>query len=117
MRRRNPTARMETTIIGSLSDPKTTEIDVKKNRPGQRERRKKWTEMYGRKAKHLSEESAPRGAEGASKTGKTFGKKPYKTSKPTIELMHPSWEAKRQLANKLSTTAFQGTKIKFDDDE
>ena len=115
--RRNPTARMETTIIGSLSDPKTTEIDVKKNRPGECERRKKWAEMYGRKAEHLNEKNTPRGAEGTSKTDKTFRKKPSRTSKPTIELMHPSWEAKRQLANKLSTATFQGTKIKFDDDE
>lgn len=111
MKRRNPRSKMETTIIGSLSDPKATEIEVKKNRPGQRERRKQWEETYGREANHLIGNGTLEGMEDNSKADKIYTKKASKS----IEPIHPSWEAKRQLRDKLASSSFQGTKIKFND--
>ena len=101
-------------------------FSTKKNRPGQRERRKKWEEMYGKKAKHLNSSSVCKknpvkldqsdklkSIESAQKIMKRL-----KSSSNVREKEHPSWAAKRKQAadcNKIHM--FSGKKTIFNDSD
>lgn len=98
-------------FVGSLGEEQQRKP---KNRPGQAARRKLAEEKYGEKAKHLS----------AGKAKVTKPKRYYQDredekgiEKKSKEELHPSWQARREVKEKLSKVKFQGQKIKFDDDE
>ncbi|KAG0170049.1 hypothetical protein DFQ28_002638 [Apophysomyces sp. BC1034] len=91
----------------------------KKNRAGQRQRRKKWEAMYGVKANHLGEEESRREQR---KAVEIIKKKPKADMKEQFETMHPSWQAKRQQQEQIAMAmamsgATANKKIVFDDDE
>ncbi|CEI96965.1 hypothetical protein RMCBS344292_11108 [Rhizopus microsporus] len=102
---------------------KIYEGETKKNRPGQRQRRKQWEELYGRKANHISEQYKQREEKRLAnpnyKPKKKQEKKP-EIKKAPVEPMHPSWEAKRQqqemMSKALSGKVSSNNKIVFDDD-
>ncbi|KAL4216107.1 hypothetical protein AB4K20DRAFT_1877342 [Rhizopus microsporus] len=102
---------------------KIYEGETKKNRPGQRQRRKQWEELYGRKANHISKQYKQREEKRLAnpnyKPKKKQEKKP-EIKKAPVEPMHPSWEAKRQqqemMSKALSGKVSSNNKIVFDDD-
>ncbi|QLQ80186.1 hypothetical protein HG537_0D01870 [Torulaspora globosa] len=109
--------------------------EKRKNRRGQRARRKIWEKKYGRQAKHIQreiekehlerkrrqEEYEERVAKRAAKAKvlETQNTEPILENKTkTIcereKTEHPSWIAKREAEEKLKNTKFQGKKITFD---
>lgn len=113
-------------------------VSERKNRRGQRARRKIWEMKYGKGAKHLvkereekyakalkrHQEFEEREARRQTKRAK-FGEgsdsavqkpelaqKKFKAAVDSDKPLHPSWEAKRK--QKASITSFQGKKVKFD---
>lgn len=94
----------ESMFIGSLkANAKRHEgpQEEHKNRMGQRARRQLAEKLYGDKANHLKKPSKkPKQAEKKTKT-------------PHLSSNHPSWEAKRAEAQKLSKTKFAGNKVVF----
>ncbi|KAG1448329.1 hypothetical protein G6F56_008973 [Rhizopus delemar] len=99
---------------------KIYEGEKKPNRVGQRQRRKKWEELYGRKANHVvagyQKREEKRLANPDYKPKKIVS--PVKSSAPA-EPVHPSWEAKRQqqemMSKALSGKSSSNNKIVFDD--
>lgn len=110
--------------------------EKKKNRRGQRARRKIWEKKYGREAKHVQREvekehedrkrrqteyeervakraakSAAREVEEATRIDQRFIK-PVEKKAPQAE--HPSWVAKKEAEEKQKNAKFQGKKITFD---
>ncbi|KAG4304279.1 hypothetical protein PORY_002254 [Pneumocystis oryctolagi] len=111
---------------GYISDTNDSEIEseyeiinkVRKNRRGQRARRKIWEMKYGKNARHLKKNLL-----------QTEQKKPYKRNtrifnnnnnlidkkNEEIKPLHSSWEAARRLKKKESINIkFEGTKTKFE---
>ncbi|ORE09193.1 hypothetical protein BCV72DRAFT_202203 [Rhizopus microsporus var. microsporus] len=102
---------------------KIYEGETKKNRPGQRQRRKQWEELYGRKANHISEQYKKREEKRLANPDykpKKKQEKKLEIKKAPAEPMHPSWEAKRQqqemMSKALSGKVSSNNKIVFDDD-
>ena len=101
-------------------------LTVKKNRAGQRARRKQWEEKYGEKAKHLAgeqrkkkgEKRKPQKAEEGPSAQEIMKRlKAEEKVKRTERSEHPSWLAKKQQASKSAQIdVFTGTKTTFDDD-
>ncbi|KAI9246764.1 hypothetical protein BY458DRAFT_560511 [Sporodiniella umbellata] len=92
----------------------------KPNRVGQRQRRKQWEEMYGKKANHVVADYQKR----EEKRLANPNYKPKKVATPAMsrapaEPVHPSWEAKRQqqemMSKALSGQGSSNNKIVFDD--
>lgn len=109
--------------------------EKKKNRRGQRARRKIWEKKYGREAKHIQrevekehldrkrrqEEYEERVAKRAAKAvtvearkTETARQNAIKSSQEKEKSEHPSWIAKRDAEEKLKNSKFQGKKITFD---
>ncbi|KAJ2074315.1 hypothetical protein GGH13_001403 [Coemansia sp. S155-1] len=90
----------------------------RKNRPGQRARRQKFEQVYGKEANHiklLTKDKKPR--DKPKKHAPTSDAAPSKPSATatTAEQMHPSWEAKRRQKEILAQAKeVKGTKIVFD---
>lgn len=85
-----------------------------KNRPGQAARRKLAEEKYGERAKHLT----------AGKAKVTKSKRYHQDREESDGVkrnaaaqgeLHPSWQARREVKEKLSKVKFQGQRITFDD--
>ncbi|KAF7727229.1 hypothetical protein EC973_007841 [Apophysomyces ossiformis] len=95
----------------------------KKNRAGQRQRRKKWEALYGNKAKHLEEEKSKREQQKIMELVKKKSKPAAKAKSAEKEqpaFMHPSWQAKRQQQEMIAKAMSGQTtnkKIVFDDDD
>ncbi|KAI8967453.1 hypothetical protein BDF20DRAFT_928362 [Mycotypha africana] len=100
----------------------------KPNRPGQRQRRKQWEELYGKDAKHIQSEYEKREEK---RRAKPDYKPPKKKQAPaahrtkaapaaSAEPVHPSWEAKRMqeeiMSKALSGEGPKNNKIVFSDD-
>lgn len=90
-----------------------------KNRLGQRERRKQWEKLYGKKANHLKDEtktekSSERDQKKRRKQAIQNGRKQQVEVKPSSSL-HPSWEASRSKRKQESIVEFKGQKITFED--
>ncbi|CAL1713097.1 unnamed protein product [Somion occarium] len=128
------------------SDVEDAEVDAvdggtRKNRRGQRARRAIWEKKYGGNANHVKKQReenyrAPKGRQGQERHNPQSGGHPHGRStsgpsraQPSQNLqrsaeklkkeekpLHPSWEAKRRLKEKLnpSLVAPQGKKIIFD---
>ncbi|CAO3691189.1 unnamed protein product [Rhizopus stolonifer] len=99
---------------------KIYEGEKKPNRVGQRQRRKQWEELYGRKANHVVADYQKR----EEKRLANPDYKPKKIIKPVessahAEPVHPSWEAKRQqqemMSKALSGKGSSNNKIVFED--
>lgn len=115
--------------------------EKKKNRRGQRARRKIWEKKFGREAKHIQREVENDLAErkkrqveyearvvkrsakaadieakrAAGRENKENFEKSYKhPTKTELLSEHPSWVAKRNEEAKLKYAKFQGKKVKFD---
>lgn len=115
--------------------------EKKKNRRGQRARRKIWEKKFGREAKHIQREVENDLAErkkrqveyearvvkrsakaadieakrAADRENKENFEKSYKhPTKTELLSEHPSWVAKRNEEAKLKNAKFQGKKVKFD---
>lgn len=110
--------------------------EKKKNRRGQRARRKIWEKKYGRQAKHIQrevekehEDRKRRQVEYEERVVKRAAKaaardkeeairseqKPTKTiEKKSPQAEHPSWVAKKEAEEKRKNAKFQGKKITFD---
>ncbi|QSL66277.1 hypothetical protein MERGE_000655 [Pneumocystis wakefieldiae] len=88
----------------------------RKNRRGQRARRKIWELKYGKNARHLQIKRKELNLDKKIKSSynnknSVLINKEIKDAKP----LHPSWEAARSLKKKESSNIkFQGTKIKFE---
>ncbi|EMR09498.1 hypothetical protein PNEG_02086 [Pneumocystis murina B123] len=98
-------------------DPEYKVIDKpKKNRRGQRARRKIWEIKYGKNARHLQIKRKKLNSNKNIKLSynnknSALVSKNNKETKP----LHPSWEAARRLKKKESSNIkFEGTKIKFE---
>ncbi|KAI7899859.1 uncharacterized protein BX663DRAFT_519736, partial [Cokeromyces recurvatus] len=105
----------------------------KPNRPGQRQRRKQWEEMYGREANHIASAYKKREEKRLANPDYKPKKKkstPKPAPKPTLphkkdnipnEPVHPSWEAKRIqeeiMSKALSGQGLSNKKIVFDDND
>lgn len=106
-------------FVGSLSEGRRTtgkgssSFEERKNRPGQRERRKQWEQTFGHRAKHIVDKPKDR----LYRQKQVGSRKPQKADAEAPEAMHPSWEAKRQQRAKLANSTFQGIKTTFDKDE
>lgn len=91
-----------------------------KNRLGQRERRKQWEKLYGKKANHLKDEtktvekSSEWDQKKRRKQATQNGRKQQVEVKPSSSL-HPSWEASRSKRKQESIVEFKGQKITFED--
>ncbi|KAJ2864133.1 hypothetical protein GGH94_003127 [Coemansia aciculifera] len=92
----------------------------RKNRPGQRARRQKFEQVYGKEANHiklLTKDKKPRDKpKRLSPTSDAATPKPAAAAAAnTTEQMHPSWEAKRRQKEILAQAKeVKGTKIVFD---
>ncbi|KAJ2826214.1 hypothetical protein GGI24_002960 [Coemansia furcata] len=89
----------------------------RKNRPGQRARRQKFEQVYGKEANHiklLTKDKKPRDKpKRHATTGDAATPKPAAAS--ATEQMHPSWEAKRRQKEILAQAKeVKGNKIVFD---
>lgn len=104
----------------------------RKNRRGQRARRKIWEQKFGTKANHIikerklyaekrerkqkeyEERAAKRSAKAAAMAAVVppNGVEQQLRSSPTAD--HPSWIAKREAEAKLKNAKFEGKKVKFD---
>ncbi|KAI9023790.1 hypothetical protein CLU79DRAFT_118157 [Phycomyces nitens] len=101
------------------------ENEEKKNRPGQRQRRIVWEQMYGKTAKHLAGKRKDNQKGGKPKTGTKPSSAP--ASKPNNsglledDEMHPSWQAKRlqqeMMSKALSGEGSSNKKIVFDTED
>ncbi|KAI8876104.1 hypothetical protein K501DRAFT_289062 [Backusella circina FSU 941] len=98
----------------------------KKNRQGQRQRRKQWEEKYGRDANHIKKEYEKREEKRAANPDYRPKKKsePKKQTGPAAavtasEPVHPSWQAKRIqeeiMSKALSGKGTSNNKIVFED--
>ncbi|KAJ2353516.1 hypothetical protein GGF43_003479 [Coemansia sp. RSA 2618] len=94
--------------------------DGKKNRPGQRQRRRQHEREFGSDANHvkLLEREKPRGNPGQQRRQHAAGAEQSKGSKPALsakdQTMHPSWEAKRRERELLEQAkTIKGQKIVF----
>jgi hypothetical protein len=115
-------------------------VTERKNRRGQRARRKIWELKYGKKANHVIKEREEHAA-GARKRQQEYEERELKRQAKRIKSadagnssgmgsavtsrglpvrvqstdkpLHPSWQAKKNL--KVSASAFEGKKLKFDD--
>lgn len=107
-------------FVSGSDDESIEDADVRparRNRRGQRARRKIWEQKYGRRANHvqkeqqeqqrLADEKRQRQAQKAAKQAEYFRKKQEFEARP----LHPSWEA--QLKRKREAAQFQGKKVKF----
>lgn len=127
---------------GEDSDPENDRVarqqistkEKKKNRRGQRARRKIWEKKYGRQAKHIQrevekehqdrkrrqEEYEERVAKRAAKASleseraKSDGRTSSEPVQKKVNAEHPSWVAKKIAEEKLKNSKFQGRKITFD---
>ncbi|KAG7088452.1 hypothetical protein E1B28_012443 [Marasmius oreades] len=110
----------------SESEARGADLGVKKNRRGQRARRAIWEKKYGSNANHKKKEATELGrkhwthAEKRATTPKNEPKHEPKhptTSDPTnSKPLHPSWEAKKKLKEKMNVSIAPqppGRKIKF----
>lgn len=115
--------------------------EKKKNRRGQRARRKIWEKKFGREAKHIQREVENDLAERKKRQGEyearvvkrsakaadidarraidrekrdSFEKSSTRPTKSEPLSEHPSWVAKRNAEAKLKNAKFQGKKVKFD---
>ncbi|KAJ2456169.1 E3 SUMO-protein ligase pli1 [Coemansia sp. RSA 2336] len=77
--------------------------EVKKNRPGQRQRRKQYEQLYGDEANHIKIWKKEKKPSHSSRQHKQTIAEPAKETKPSNatasnkpQAMHPSWEAKRR---------------------
>lgn len=110
-------------ISGSEDDePEFNPVPERKNRRGQRARRKIWEMKYGNRAKHVIKEKQEfekkkqmkeaRQQQRADKQQKFQQQKQQKVelnNKP----LHPSWEAKLKQKEQQKTIQFQGKKVTF----
>ncbi|KAJ2782238.1 hypothetical protein H4R18_002382 [Coemansia javaensis] len=106
------------------------EAGAKKNRPGQRARRKKYEEMYGDEANHVKLKRKPKKDEAVKRARKDApgpgAKKPRRDTAgagagagtgpaPQTQSVHPSWEAKRREKELLAKAKeVKGNRIVFD---
>lgn len=89
----------------------------KKNRVGQRERRKQAEKQYGRDANHLKQpdrDDRRQQPPALRKHSAGAGNGLHSPAEP--ESLHPSWQAKRQQKVAVSAVPQAGTKVVFDDD-
>ncbi|ANB15491.1 Bud22p [Sugiyamaella lignohabitans] len=96
----------------------------RKNRRGQRARRKIWEMKYGSKANHVQKEKEERRVdyekrqrEFEERQARRAAKQATEPTKPIVKShttddkpLHPSWEAKKKI---VATAKFEGKKIKF----
>lgn len=110
---------LESCFVGSLSEGRrapgrdSSSGEERKNRPGQRERRKQWEQVFGHQARHIADKPKDR----AYRQKQAGSKRPQKADAEALETVHPSWEAKRQQRAKLASSTFQGVKTTFDNDD
>lgn len=104
--------------------------EKKKNRRGQRARRKIWEKKYGRQAKHIQtevqkdiedrkrrqEEYEERVVKRAAKEveQQKSGRVTSRQETPVLQPDHPSWVAKKNAEEKQKNAKYEGKKIKFD---
>ncbi|KAL0074070.1 hypothetical protein F4703DRAFT_1893887 [Phycomyces blakesleeanus] len=102
------------------------ENEEKKNRPGQRQRRIVWEQMYGKTAKHLAGKRKDNQKGGKPKAGakpsiSAPASKPKDSGFLEDDEMHPSWQAKRlqqeMMSKALSGEGSSNKKIVFDTDD
>lgn len=105
----------------------------KKNRRGQRARRKIWEKKYGREAKHVQREvekehedrkrrqtefeerAAKRAVKAAAwEASRAEQNSTEKLEKKAPQSEHPSWVAKKQAEEKQKNAKYQGKKVTFD---
>ncbi|KAI9474999.1 hypothetical protein LPJ55_004106 [Coemansia sp. RSA 990] len=95
--------------------------EAKKNRPGQRQRRKQYEQLYGDEANHIKIWKKEKKPSHSSNQHKQNIAEPAKETKPTgaaannkSQAMHPSWEAKRRERELLEQAkSIKGQKIVF----
>ena len=141
-----PSLSMGGYISGSESDPGSSDVDagdlqIKKNRRGQRARRAIWEKKYGSGARHVKKDVESRDAGWDARKGATEAKAPRERKKaktagegvhPSANGMqdtrrgpkkgnrddegklHPSWEAAKQAKEAKRKITFSGTKVTFD---
>ncbi|KAJ2802883.1 hypothetical protein H4S07_004591, partial [Coemansia furcata] len=89
----------------------------RKNRPGQRARRQKFEQVYGKEANHiklLTKDKKPRDKPKRHATTSDAAT-PKPAAANATEQMHPSWEAKRRQKEILAQAKeVKGNKIVFD---
>lgn len=121
-----------------VSQEQISNIPKRKNRRGQRARQKIWEKKYGHQAKHIQKqlqndknerikrqhEYEERVAKRAAKAEKQaelsstlrqeeLEKGKHVTGTKFNEVIHPSWQAKKKIQEKLKNVKFQGKKITF----
>ncbi|KTW26965.1 hypothetical protein T552_02456 [Pneumocystis carinii B80] len=98
-------------------DTEYKDIDKpKKNRRGQRARRKIWEMKYGKNARHLQVKRKKMNSNENIKLSYNNNKSALiNRENKEVKPLHPSWEAARRLKKKESSNIkFEGTKIKFE---
>ena len=102
-------------VIDSIEDDdEAAGASRKRNRLGQAARRKLAEEKYGDQAKHLRLNAAS----SSKKEKKRYYENKDKQEEPVKtkdEELHPSWQARREVKEKMSKVKFEGKSIKFED--
>lgn len=127
-------AKFDSVFISSLSNPVpnskkkfpegSKDMDErKKNRMGQRARKRMWEEKYGDSAKHVQAEKKAKGKDGKGRYTKARGvdnpksthNKLRKEESSSSLSLHPSWEASKRMKEK--HVSFQGQRTVFSDSD
>lgn len=105
-------------ISGSEDDEDVPVVNVqpeRKNRRGQRARRKIWEQKFGKRANHVIKEQqeAQKREQEKEKKRKLKEQKMKQRLEFEAKPLHPSWEAQMKRKQELSAAKFNGKKVKF----